>query len=144
MHEARSAVAWFIGARFLMTATALGTCLLCCVLYRVPSVGSPGQLGRVIYFYGPGFPCWLWFTAHTEEESSQTVRGCLGVASRLLHFASHFSLFASFYFIFYDLLSACGLSVVHVQVVAGRIGFNYFVLNAVKPLTGEEQSNWVR
>lgn len=46
-----------------------------------------------------------------------------------------------FILFFYDLLSACGPSVVHVQVVAGRIGFNYFVLNAVKPLTGEEQSN---
>lgn len=69
------------------------------------------------------------------------MRGCFGlrvefgVPSRLLHFfASHTShCFLRFYFIFYDLLSACGLSVVHVQVVGGRIGFNYFVLNAVKP-----------
>lgn len=43
------------------------------------------------------------------------------------------TVFFVFILFFYDLLSACGLSVVHVQVVGGRIGFNYFVLNAVKP-----------
>lgn len=69
---------------------------------------------------------------------------CVGVSElRRVFFTSRLTSHCLLLFIlfFYDLLSACGPSVVHVQVVAGRIGFNYFVLNAVKPLTGEEQSN---
>lgn len=84
-------------------------------------------------------------SAHTENEREFT-NGAWVFWSRVFESSSEFrrvfftssrhtllTVFFVFILFFYDLLSACGLSVVHVQVVGGRIGFNYFVLNAVKP-----------
>lgn len=126
-----------------MTATALGTCLVCCIGFR--QLGLRVNWGVLYIFMALDFLVGYdsQLTRRRRVHSSAWVYVLRVSEFRRVFFTSRLTshCFPLFILFFYDLLSACGLNVVHVQVVGGRIGFNYFVLNAVKPLTGEEQSN---
>lgn len=116
---------------------------VCCMVVGFRQLGLRVNWGVLYIFMALDFLVG-YDSQRSHWERERVHKRCVGVLVfesssefRRVFFTSsrHTLLTVFFVFIlfFYDLLSACGLSVVHVQVVGGRIGFNYFVLNAVKP-----------